>query len=72
MPDNLKFTCGKVKGGVQEIQGIQVSKVGDDYNFNFQTSRDPEVQHIEILKAFRNNFILELRKANHFLLDIDK
>lgn len=64
---NLQVVSKKSKSGKQEVQGVIVSKIGGEFLFNYNTTKDPQEHHLELLKNFRNSFVDELNKLNEKL-----
>ena len=69
---NLKIVSKGGKGGRQEVQGVIVQKQKEEYCFNYNTTKDPAPEEVEVLKVFRNHFIDELKKLNLVLGHIPK
>ena len=67
MMKNLKILSKRQTGGRQEVQGIIVNKIKNDFVFNYNTSKDPAPEDIDLLRDFRNHFVEELHKLNNAL-----
>lgn len=67
MKGNLHVISKGSKGGRQEVQGVIVNKMKNDFVFNYNTAQDPAPEEIELLRDFRNLFIDELVKLNNVL-----
>jgi len=64
---NLHVVSKGKKGQRQEVQGIIVNKMNGEFIFNYNTSKDPLPEELEVLKVFRNKFVDELEKLNKVL-----
>jgi len=64
---NLHVVSKGKKGQRQEVQGIIVNKMNGEFVFNYNTSKDPAPEELEVLKVFRNHFVDELVKLNKVL-----
>lgn len=63
----INIASKKKKEGRQEIQGVIVTRENGEFIFNYNTSKDPAPDEMDILKMFRNRFVDELKQVNDVL-----
>lgn len=64
---SISVVSKKQKSGKQQVQGVVVAMKGKELVFNYNTTRDPESDEIELLRLFRNRFVDELEQLNTVL-----
>jgi len=64
---NLNIASKGKKRCRQEVQGVIVNKNNGEFIFNYNTSKDPVPEELEVLRVFRNHFVDELVKLNKVL-----
>ena len=67
---NLNIVSANKKGSPQEVLGVIVNKIGNEFIFNYSTALDPRPVDVELLKNFRNKLVYELEDLNKLLRDI--
>ena len=55
------------KKGKQAVHGVIVNKMNGEYNFNYNTAKDPAPEELEVLKDFRNRFVAHLEVLNDII-----